>query len=212
MRLTTRLAALAAVLTLALAAPASADLIFDNSATGNRGITGAGSLQIGDEVTAAAGTSRVVTELDLGFTSQGAPATANVQAFLYANDGTNGAPGTLLWASAIMTGVNFNTTNALVAFAVPSITVPDTFTFAGVITNGTGFLGFVPATGASVGTFDTVYAGSPGSFSTLASVFEIEGRVITSAAVPEPSSLALCGIAGVVGLGYARSRARRIAR
>jgi hypothetical protein len=60
----------AAVLCLAsLQATAWADIIFDNTTTGNQGITTTSAAQIGDEVTAAPGTSRTVTELDIGFTS-----------------------------------------------------------------------------------------------------------------------------------------------
>ena len=120
---------------------ASAVVIFDNSNSINDGITTTSAPQLGGEVTAA-GTARTVTELDLGFTSQGISASADVQAFLYANDGVNGAPGTLLWQSAVMSGVNFDTVNTLVAFSVPSVVVPDTFTFAGAITNESGVVGW----------------------------------------------------------------------
>ncbi len=200
----------AAVVAVALLeATASAGLIFDNSAPGPRGTTVTSLPQLGGEVTAAAGTSRVVTELDLGFTSQGLAITADIQAFLYANDGADGAPGTLLWSSAVMTGVNFNSMNDLLSFSVPSIVVPDTFTFASAITNATGVLGYVPASGASTGTFDQAYVGSPGSWSPLSSAFETEARVFTLDAVPEPSSLALVGTAVPFLVGCVLFRRRR---
>ena len=197
------------VAALSCQATASADLIFDNTVGGNQGITTTSAPQIGDEVTAAAGTSRSVTELDIAYTSQGVPVTANLQAFLYANDGPGGAPGTLLWQSSVMTGVTINSTNDLIAFTVPSVVVPDTFTWTSTITNATGVLGYVPGTGATTGTFDAPWVGSPGSFSSLDPVFETQGRVVAGA-VPEPAScsLLLVGLAGAA----VRKRFRRTAR
>jgi hypothetical protein len=130
-------------------ATALADVIFDNSSGAGTGITTTIFPQLGGEVTAAPGTSRTVTELDLGFTSQGLPATTDLQAFLYANDGSGGSPGTLLWQSALMSGVNVDSTNVLIAFAVPSVVVPDTFSFAAAITNPSPLVGYVPASGAT---------------------------------------------------------------
>jgi hypothetical protein len=193
-------------------AGASADTIFDNTVSGNQGITTTGAPQLGDEVTAAPGTGRAVTELDIGFTSQGISLTADLQAFLYANDGAGGSPGTLLWQSAVMAGVNLNTNNELIAFSVPSVVVPDTFTFTSAITNESGAVGWVPSTGTpTTGTVVNPWVGGPGpgSWSTLPSPnFLIEGQVIATA-VPEPSSLALCGLglAGVAALKRARRRA-----
>jgi hypothetical protein len=194
-----RLILASAVAAVSLQATASAGVLFDNSTTGNRGITTASSAQIGDEVIAA-GTLRTVTALDIGFTSQGVAATADLQAFLYANDGSGGAPGTLLWSSAVMPGVSLDSVNTLIEFSVPSVVVPDTFTFTAAITNESAAVGFVPASGASIGTFVQPWVGGPGSFSTLPSEFEIEGRVIAGTAVPEPSTILLLamGLAGAV--------------
>jgi hypothetical protein len=189
-------------------AGASADTIFDNTVAGNQGITTTSAPQLGDEVTAAPGTARTVTELDLGFTSQGVPQTADLQAFLYANDGAGGAPGTLLWSSAVMTGVGLDTFNQLIAFSVPSVLVPDTFTFTAAITNESGNVGLVPSGTPTTGKFVNPWVGGgPGIWDTLPSNFEIEGRVIATA-VPEPSSLALFGL-GLAGAAAALKRARR---
>jgi hypothetical protein len=198
----------AVVAVIGLHATASAgEVIFDNSVSGNQGITTTSLPQIGDEVTAA-GTLRSVTELDIGFTSQGVAATADLQAFLYANDGAGGAPGTLLWQSAVMSGVNLNTFNTLIAFSVPSIVVPDTFTFTASITNDPIIVGFVPSSGASAGTFDQAWVGQAGSFSPLPPSQAIEGRVIASASVPEPSTWAILGtgLAGVLVCSRVRRR------
>jgi hypothetical protein len=178
-------------------ATALADVIFDNSSGAGTGITTTSFPQLGGEVTAAQGTSRTVTELDLGFTSQGLPATADLQAFLYANDVSGGSPGTLLWQSAVMSGVRINSKNVLIAFAVPSVVVPDTFTFAAAITNSSIAVGYVPASGATTGTFVTPWVGSPGSWSPLSGGFEVEARV-NAASVPEPSTIVLLGM-GLAG-------------
>ena len=192
-------------------AGASADIIFDNFAAGGQGITTTSALELGGEATAAPGTSRVVTGLEIGYTSQGVPATADLQAFLYANDGPGGAPGTLLWQSAVMAGVNLDTTNQLVSFSVPSVTVPDTFTWASSITNVVGgVVGYVPASGALIGTFVQPWVGSPGSWSPLPPAFETEARVLTSS-VPEPSTFVLAGLLGVTGLGAHLVRRKRAA-
>jgi PEP-CTERM motif len=198
----------AAIVMVALPVDASATVIFNNF-PGSGGITGTGFPQFGDEVTAAPGTPRVVTELDLGFTTGNVgPQSANLQAFLYANDGSGGSPGTLLWQSAVMLGVSINSTNATVAFIVPSIVVPNTFTFTAAITNQSGNFGYAPASGATTGTFVAPWGGSPGSWSSFAPVFEVEGRVIT---VPEPATLVLIGI-GLAGLGISRRQLSSISR
>jgi hypothetical protein len=211
---------LAAVLaTAALQPTASADvIIFDNSSGTRGGITTTSSQQLGDEVTAAPGTPRTVTELDLGFTSQNLAATFNIQAFLYANNGSGGSPGTLLWQSAAMSGVPINSANLLIPFSVPSVVVPDTFTFAAAITNSSPIVGFVPASGATTGTFDQGWDGSPGSWQALTSPFEFEARVIsagqpvsTAASVPEPSTFALLALGAGTLVGCRRWRKRHAA-
>lgn len=108
-------------------APALGDVIFENTTTptGARSFT---QLQIGDEVQAE-GTERTVTELHIGITMQGQVGTADLQPRLYANDGTDGKPGTLLWEGAIQNDVPLTGGDDLIQFDVPSIEVPDTFTW-----------------------------------------------------------------------------------
>jgi hypothetical protein len=190
---------------------ASADIIFDNTSPGDHGITTTAFPQLGGEVTAAPGTARAVTEVDIGYTFQTSPGTADLQAFLYANDGTAGAPGTQLWQSSVMVGVSINSKNVLIAFSVPSVTVPDTFTWASAITNPSVVIGFEPATGATTGTFVQAWVGSPGSWNTLPPVFETEARIFSSllqAAAPEPSTavLLVVGLATVAAFKRFRHR------
>ncbi len=90
-------------------------------------------------------------------------------------------------------GVSINSSNVLVAFNVPSILVPDTFTFTTAITHPSSTVGFVPANGTTTGTWDQTWFGSPGTFGALTNpAFQVEGRVIATdtQAVPLPSSLA----------------------
>lgn len=117
-----------AALAVALAAhAATADVIYDNTTSGSqtRSFT---QLQIGDEVQAA-GTLRTVTELHIGVSMQGQAGTADLQPRLYANDGLNGLPGTLIWEGAVRNDVPLTGGDDLIQFNVPHIEVPDTFTW-----------------------------------------------------------------------------------
>lgn len=119
---------LPAALAMALApAPAFADVIYDNTTNGSqtRSFT---QLQIGDEVQAA-GSARLITEVHIGVSMQGQAGTADLQPRLYANDGLNGAPGTLIWEGPVRNDVPLTGADDLIQFDVPRIEVPDTFTW-----------------------------------------------------------------------------------
>jgi PEP-CTERM motif len=195
----------AALVILGLPCVSSAAIIFDNT-PGTGGIAGPGA-QLGDEVTGAPDTGRLVTELDIGF-SQGnvGPAMANVQAFLYANNGIGGSPGSLLWESAVLSAA-INADNSLIAFLVPSVLVPDTFTFTALITNRSGNFGDAPGNSASTGTFVAAWFElAPGVWTSLPPIFGIEARVVAQP-VPEPSTLGLL-VLGAVALTGVRRRCR----
>ena len=88
-----------------------------------------------------------------------------------------------------------------------------TFNFLDGTTQVVGGSAILSAIGANAGG-TTAYVNFTGSAfssvvaSSTANSFEFD-NVATTAAVPEPSSLALCGIAGAAGLGMARARRRR---
>jgi hypothetical protein len=92
-------------------------------------------LQLGNEVQVN-GPGFKLTDLEIGVNQQGVAGTADLQAFLYANDGPGGTPGTLLWQSSIVNHVSLTGGNDLIAFAVPAVLVPSTFTWAIQISNG----------------------------------------------------------------------------
>src|SRR5689334_5652276 len=89
------MAALGAILVPMLAS-ATPILIFDNTGSGFTGAVSGTQQEIGIEITAA-GTARDVTLLEIGVNNQLVPFTAELEARLYANDGVDGQPGTLLW-------------------------------------------------------------------------------------------------------------------
>jgi hypothetical protein len=90
-------------------------------------ILGPATGEIGDEVQAA-GADRLVTELQLGIYPQNTPGSADFQARLYANDGLNGQPGTLLWQSGVL-DFSFPGAASLLTFSIPDVAVPNLFTW-----------------------------------------------------------------------------------
>ena len=133
--------------------------------------------------------------------SQHAATTATLQAFLYANDGAGGQPGTQLWQSAAMTGVPITgAPNDLIDFAVPNVVVPGDFTWTLQITNGAGpnavgLPGYGPPSVGSSPVF--LWSGQPGSWQEIGSQSSPEYALARSTAVPEPTAMLLLG----VGLG-----------
>lgn len=119
------------------------EIIFDNTAN-ILGVTtysssSSGPNQVGDEVHAG-GTSRVVTFMQVGVTMLALNyypgGTADIQARLYANDGLEGAPGSVLWDSGLLPQIPISgNSTTMVSFDVPQITVPDIFTWTVQIFN-----------------------------------------------------------------------------
>lgn len=194
--------------------PASADLIFDNTTRplGAMLFTG---LPIGNEVRVEdGGLGLSVTQLEIGVNQQGTPGTADLRAFLYANDGADGAPGTLLWSSAIMTDVGLTGGNDLIAFAVPSVAVPNIFTWAIQISNAAPVAVGIPAYNPPVvGNVLHSWFKASGGWSSLDSIGasgHFGARIsATVAGVPEPSTIVSCGLSLATGLGWNRLRGKR---
>jgi hypothetical protein len=199
----------AALAVLLAAAAAKAQVVFDNTSTPTGGITFASQI-MGNEVQIAGPAS--VTLLEIGVSSQGFAATAStIQAFLFANDGAGGAPGTQLWASPIQTNVSLSGANELIAFSVPNIPVPSAFIWAVEIGSAdpvaAGVPGFDPPT---VGSVLHSWSGTPGSWNSLDAVgrpSHFMARITAAAvAVPEPGTIAVAGAAVVPALILLRRR------
>lgn len=197
----TRGAMLATALMGLVGHPARAELIYDNSLSPPvPGLVGPFTRsQIGDEVTAG-GTDRFVSLLEIGVTSQGVPVSADLQAFLYVNDGPNGQPGTLLWESEIQNHVDLPGANQFVPFVVPDVLVPNTFTWAIQISNAVPAVGMVSVGTPSIGTSTGIgWFGGPADWG-QDSGNDGAYLLVRISAVPEPSSLAQAGIASLIGL------------
>jgi hypothetical protein len=170
--------------------PGSAATIYDN--TGSTFTNGGAfsALQQGNEVVPA-GTARVVTALVIGIDLQDHTGSANLEASLYANDGTGGQPGTLLWQSALMQNVPLSGSSDLITFAVPNVLVPDAFTWTMQTSNATPLAAGLPIYGApSIGSSTAFWFGSPGSWTKSPSL-EFALAQIIATTVPEPSSMIL---------------------
>ncbi len=183
-------------------------IVFDNTQNSNGGL-GFTALPYGAEVTLA-GTNRVVNEIDLGVSRQGSPGTADFEVSFYANNGVGGQPGTLLWDSGLYENLPLSGPPQTLSFSVPSVVVPNTFTWVAQISNSRGSqqlaVGMVEATGTTIGGFDTDWFGGPGEWTKDQA--QNEARIY---AVPEPSTLAILTAGAIALIGYGIRR-RRVAK
>ena len=176
-------------------------IVFDN--TSNIGISGAiySALPMGNQILLS-GTNRIISEIDLGVTRQGYPGTADFQLWFYANDGSTGKPGTMLWNSGLTDNLPLTGNPQVVAFPVPQIVVPDTFTWELQISDSKGAtqaaVGQLGANSPTVGSFVNAWFGNPGSWTN--DHFQRAARVV---AVPEPSTFVLFGMSAFCLLAWA---------
>ena len=178
---------LAELLGISLAANAQMTIFSDLSPNGGWAVDGQ---QYGEEVTVS-GANWQVTSLQIEIYSQGTfptgggigPGSADFQASIYANNGPQGAPGTLLWQSAI-TLDNYPAGLSVLTYAVPNIVVPSQFTWALQYSNYSNPIAppaLPTANAPTIGTYDTEWFGGPTDWGKSDNIFM--AQVI---AVPEP--------------------------
>ena len=163
---------------------AQASLVFDNLTGASGPFFGPGWCQIGAEIILG-GTSRVVRMLELGVSTQGNDLTAAIQMAIYANNGSGGSPGTLLWQSGPLTGLFVPSTATAISVNVPDIVAPDVFTVTSVIIGSAPVaLGRLSPGPATIGSLSGTWVEtSPGVWVTgFAFAMQVE-------AVPEPSMI-----------------------
>lgn len=156
---------LAGLLTISPSASAQTTIFSDLSPNGGWAVDAD---QYGNEVTVS-GTNWQVTSLQIEIYSQGkfpnggSPGFADFQASLYANNGPQGAPGTLLWQSAYVPD-NYPAGLSLLTYAVPNVAVPSQFTWVLQYTNYSNPLAppsLPTANAPAIGTYDSGWFGGP---------------------------------------------------
>ncbi len=164
--------------------------------------------EIGNEVTVS-GANWQVTGLDIEIYSQGGifpngrPGNAHFQAQLYANNGTGGQPGTLLWQSAVEP-IYYLGGLSLLHFSVPDVVVPDTFTWTLEYSNPLPLAPGLPSgTGPTIGTSNVCWTRGEGDAS-WTQVTAAGNLMAEITAVPEPATYALL-TAGVLTPGLRRA-------
>jgi hypothetical protein len=187
----------------------SSVLVFDNTANPTSGgVFGPSSDQVGNEITLG-GTARQITGLSWLVDSQNTQLIGEIETHIYANDGAGGAPGTLLWSSGLLTGIDVSPTETLLNIAVPNITVPDTITVTSRFFDAVPLaLGRVFGGPPSVGSLDASWVEtSPGVWSQWSGPWAMQ-----VVAVPEPSIVSVMITTCVLLVGILRAQSPRRSR
>lgn len=163
------------------------EAVFDDTANPGLLEFGPGAAQVGNEITLG-GEARQITDVSWLVYSQNENVLASIETWIYANNGSGGAPGTLLWSSGPLTGIEISPSDTSLDIKVPNIAVPDTITITSIVDAEPVALGRVFGGSPSVGSVDASWVETyPGVW--YQQYFPPYGmRVI---AVPEPSSVSL---------------------
>ena len=188
----------------------STQVIFDNTINPSSTSFGPGCCQVGNEITFGEN-GREIIQLSWLIDSQNFDVVGGIDTHIYVNDAPGGAPGTLLWQSGLLTGINVFGTDTFLDVAVPNIVVPDTITVTSRILDSVPVaLGRVNGGSPSVGSVNTSWV--KGSSGVWFQQFGPYGLRVTSTAgalvpspVPEPVTAAL----GLMGLGVLGMTTRR---
>jgi hypothetical protein len=180
---------------------AKAGIVFDSLTGATVPSFGPGCCQIGDEITLG-GTDRYVSLLRLGVFTQRIDLTVGIEMAIYANNGFGGAPGTLLWQSAALTGLLIPANATEISIEVPNIAVPNVITVTSHVLSSTpAALGRLLPGPPTIGSLDAAWLeNSPGVWVLEVSSFEFAVQV---EAVPEPPFSVLIA-ASLLGVALVR--------
>jgi hypothetical protein len=152
--------ALSACLLCGVASATTIETVFDNTAPFGEPYFGGTCCRIGDEITLARaprqlGEARIV-QISLAVAPQNIDWLAPIELRIYANDGSGGSPGSVLWDSGIE--IFFvHAEDRFVDFSIPSVVVPDTITVTSWLPASDAILGRVKPVRTAVGTFDATW-------------------------------------------------------
>lgn len=184
-----------------LSGVATATPVFDNTVLPGTPAGGPTCCRIGDEVTLA-GTLRRIVNISLVVRTP-FDELAPIEVRIYANDGMDGAPGTVLWDSGTQL-LLVHAADGSIDFPVPGILVPDTITVTSWI-QGQNAVGRLVPSDTTVGTFLTPWIEAdylPGDpWLRAQPVFAFEIRVD---AVDEPGTAVLTMLAVALLFGFGR--------